>query len=303
MWLCAVAVLVGFKSCLLCAQPFACPKMSYCHHIADEDAVMSMSKPTAHGRLWRGAFSLIELLVVMVIIAVMIALLLPTLANSRAQAMNVVCASNQRQIQVAMYNYLIQHESLPKLTAIHDAIPPFETNNQLFVPWYLSPVIYHIHAPGGGGTSKFVNFGLYWKEGMVDNIAAFYCPTQTHLEFSFDTELNPWPPEAPRRMDSVTEFKIWNDVFASYTRRLGLSFIRFDSIDPGTAIIADVNMLPEYMRTHHNGQGFNVAYVDGSVDWVNDRWFLDEAIAEQATSGSFYDVVRHCLEGFRRLDR
>ena len=58
----------------------------------------------------RAGFTLIELLVVISIVALLVALLLPSLQNARDAAKMAHCLSNERQISVAMGVYVNDHE-------------------------------------------------------------------------------------------------------------------------------------------------------------------------------------------------
>lgn len=60
----------------------------------------------------RPAFTLIELLMVIVIIALLIAILLPALANARKVARQAACMSNMRQVGIAQNNYANQYRDL-----------------------------------------------------------------------------------------------------------------------------------------------------------------------------------------------
>lgn len=58
------------------------------------------------------AFTLIELLVVIAVIAVLIGILLPSLASSRENARTTVCSSNVRQLSTAGLNYTYDYKGL-----------------------------------------------------------------------------------------------------------------------------------------------------------------------------------------------
>ncbi|MFA7237146.1 MAG: prepilin-type N-terminal cleavage/methylation domain-containing protein [Phycisphaeraceae bacterium] len=58
-----------------------------------------------------GGFTLVELLVVVAIIALLIAILLPSLNKARAAARGVVCLANIRQIDTALLSYTIDNNN------------------------------------------------------------------------------------------------------------------------------------------------------------------------------------------------
>src|SRR5436189_5626311 len=73
----------------------------------------------------RKAFTLVELLVVIGIIAVLISILLPTLGKVRRQANTLQCSSNMRQVATALIMYISDNKrkhppaGIPPITGVY----------------------------------------------------------------------------------------------------------------------------------------------------------------------------------------
>lgn len=105
----------------------------------------------------RRAFSLVELLVVIGIIGILLALLLPTLRKTRLAAEQTVCASNLRQIGLAIQNYMTDNSGRLPFTveplytstgAIDLTADPFDASHpqslaNVLRPYVKTTAIYH----------------------------------------------------------------------------------------------------------------------------------------------------------------
>src|SRR2546421_1311224 len=145
---------------------------------------------TARGN--RRAFTLVELLVVIGIIAVLISILLPTLGRARESANRTKCLSNLRSVYQLVKMYEIAYKG---------AAPIGFCRLELQANYFLS---YNSTIPDPGTTIRYVGLGLLipanlMREGTSSQASGgvFYCPSfVSDVNHDFGVSTNPWPPSS-----------------------------------------------------------------------------------------------------------
>src|SRR5215207_4181929 len=110
----------------------------------------------------RKAFTLVELLVVIGIIALLISILLPALSRARANAMRVKCAAQLRQIGVATHIYANNNKGW---------IPPMHMEGtKSTTPPTVGQEVYDLYGTGtNGGSWNYVQTN-HWGKSPPDEV-------------------------------------------------------------------------------------------------------------------------------------
>jgi prepilin-type N-terminal cleavage/methylation domain-containing protein len=212
-------------------------------------------------------FTLIELLVVVAIIAVLIAILLPALNSARVQAKRVSCASNMRQMGIALFEYAHENDGKFPLgnsfnTPFIDILPAnnFYGNALLKFLGQKSNIFYCAlnNTPNGQyfreeaektgkistispGGSLYCNITLYFYFG---NFALDYFLWGNAGAYGKDAYPSPKGPDGDRLkvlQDIVTE----NDIYFW----LGTNHEQPNSLfSDGSVIATKINSLTQYLR-------------------------------------------------------
>lgn len=194
------------------------------------------------------AFTLVELLVVISIIALLMAILIPSLSKARDQSKVAVCLSNLRQIGIAIHTYADQYNgAIPRGPT--DPIPYYPS--QGWDEWATNQVWI-------GEKNAWQGLGAILQTEMAQPRAIF-CPADDSAD--------------PREELEKLERKLPGDAFSSYLyrQRDQATRDRLESMgvnDLGFAVKAlalDINSSGpgELERTNHRGERVNILFIDG----------------------------------------
>ena len=247
------------------------------------------------GRSREGAFTLVELLVVIGIIAILISILLPTLNRARESAKRTQCLSNLRQLSDVFKLYGVSYK---------DATPIGYSNSA-------KQVSYLLNNNGTSTPHTVTALGFLAMAGLCKSPRMLYCPSEQDILFQYDTYQNVWcfdkEPPHPQLVSQVGPNPGYNNAYTrmGYNSRPCQGFGNYgpkpyliprieysrsyrstpasgtpvlygflkNSQLKGKAILADtVNYGPQSVKVRHV-RGVNVLYATGSAQWVELKAF------------------------------
>ena len=219
----------------------------------------------------RRAFTLLELIAVVTIIAVLATMLLVMVSTIRRSARQVVCAGNLRQIGMSITAYAADHRRFPP--AIHDQNWTFGNLSSTG----------DLHGAPTAAASIFL-------EGYVDSPLLFYCPDSSRISpawWCIDPTASIWTTSSTYSSKNRPGTALpadWVYSYISYCWWAGYSYafgptpqgIASRYLDSASTVLCSDMSFPadgapftgSHLGTSGGSTGGNVLYNDGRVVWV-----------------------------------
>ena len=236
----------------------------------------------------RHAFTLVELLVVIGIIALLIGILLPSLNRAREAAKRTQCLSNMRELGNALRIYAVENKDTCPIGGIKADPSSGSAGVDPEMQYSFTYTVFW-RGPSGQGVA---GLGLLAMSGLMKTPQAFYCPSESDESFMYNTRANPWVfqnkgeltlPPVPvncRLGYNSRPAAAYTPVHSVVRQRqvpiqtdppFAVGFPRFSRLK-NKAIVSDLTVYSVAVQRTHK-YGINVLYANGSAQWVEkDRW-------------------------------
>jgi len=222
--------------------------------------ILAMSHP-------RRAFTLVELLVVIGIIALLVGILLPTLSRARDAAQKTACLSNLRQGHQALVLYANDHDY---------QVPLGYTNGWKQFNYVASRNTNFTGTTPVEERRRMRWLGQLWLADLMPAGEAWYCPALRDETIQFDTAENAWPPGNTRTFRTRVGYGTrplvdWPEPAEPEANPLtdmpDVAVPRLQRHN-NEAVLADLFHKPTQVNETH-GDGVNVAWGNGSASFVD----------------------------------
>lgn len=235
-------------------------------------------------------FTLIELLVVVAVVALLVAMLMPSLGKARDQARRTSCGANLRQLGIAYRMYLSENaDTLPNLGRTSGGFSGKLSTNPDWWTIYGTYMNYPLRMTASGGESQGLRFPS----------AAMQCPSNLRKDSSRNAYV--------MCTGSAPDFRMTSARLERVFQRFALG-----QYGPGPALMADRAVVHDYpaggiyqKETNHwnpHGKspssgdppgapaGGNVVHLDGSVTWYSYHTNVSRSYERYYSNGAIFNL-------------